>query len=199
MEHIYQAGQSNYAWTFVTLHGTGGNEQDLLSVAEYLNPAANILSFRGDVNEQGYLRFFKRKAEGVYDWDDLTQRRQRFVEHIVELSQTYGFDLDKVIFVGFSNGSNMAMDILLHATEIFKYGILFAPLYPKALADSIELNQTQLFLSMGQHDPICPMSENQYLLDQLQDKGAKIQTTWVGGHQITQASLDQAKEWIKAI
>ena len=108
MHHLYQAGKPD-APVFVLLHGTGGNERSLLPLVPHLNSEATVLSIRGNVSEQGMLRFFKRKAEGIYDIEDLHQRGTSLLKFIEEASQKYQFNMAQVILVGFSNGANIAI------------------------------------------------------------------------------------------
>jgi predicted esterase len=100
--------------TFLLLHGTGGNEQDLIPLAYKLDKGAAILSPRGKVLENGIApRFFRRLAEGVFDIDDLKFRTNELADFVIDASKTYGFDLQHVIAVGYSNGANIELNIIL--------------------------------------------------------------------------------------
>ncbi|MGX7108010.1 alpha/beta hydrolase [Facklamia miroungae] len=198
MEYIYQATE-NAKWTFVLLHGTGGDETNLIPIAKEISDSANILSVRGNVNENGALRYFKRKAEGLYDLEDLAFRSQELVDFITSMSEEKGFDLNKVIFVGFSNGSNIALNILIHFAKTFNKGILFAPLYPMAIEEDKDLSNHQLFLSMGKADPICSMQANNELIEKLNHVGANLSIEWVHTHQITPQILTDARQWVEEL
>ena len=195
MEYIYHAGAQN-APVLVMLHGTGGDEQSMLPLAQALDPNATYLSFRGDVNEFGALRFFKRKAEGVYDVEDLHQRGQAMAERIEALSQELGFKLEDVVLVGFSNGANISINLLLEHSKLFKKGILMAPLYPLDV-DNKDLTETSVFVSTGQADPIASPEDGKYVVHLFERDGAKVEHHWVMGHQITMDLVEKAKVWLQ--
>jgi phospholipase/carboxylesterase len=141
--------------TFLLLHGTGGNEQDLIPLAYELDKSAAILSPRGKVLENGITpRFFRRLAEGVFDLEDLKFRTNELADFVIDASKTYDFDLQYVIAVGYSNGANIAASLLLLRPEIFSSAILFramVPLVPEKLPD---LSSKYIFMSSGLYDPI---------------------------------------------
>src|SRR5690625_1592958 len=114
MKHIFQKGNDPSKPTLLLLHGTGGTEQDLLPLSENIDPDANILSVRGNVSENGMPRFFRRLAEGVFDEEDLIFRTKELNEFLDEAAETYGFDRDQVVAVGYSNGANIAASLLFH-------------------------------------------------------------------------------------
>jgi phospholipase/carboxylesterase len=141
--------------TLLLLHGTGGNEEDLIPLAYELDPRAAILSPRGKVLENGVApRFFRRLAEGVFDLEDLKFRTNELADFVNDASKTYGFDLQRAIAVGYSNGANIAASILLLRPEILSSSILFrgmVPLVPETLPD---LSNKHIFMSSGVYDPI---------------------------------------------
>src|ERR687897_3449236 len=124
--------------TFLLLHGTGGNEQDLIPLVRELNPRAAMLSPRGKVLENGMPRFFRRLAEGVFDIEDLKFRTNELADFVNNASKVYGFDLQHVIALGYSNGANIASSMLLLRPEVLSTAILFramVPLVPEVLPD----------------------------------------------------------------
>jgi phospholipase/carboxylesterase len=141
--------------TLLLLHGTGGNEEDLIPLAYELDPRAAILSPRGKVLENGVApRFFRRLAEGVFDLEDLKFRTNELADFVNDASKTYGFDLQRAIAVGYSNGANIAASILLLRPEILSSSILFrgmVPLVPETLPD---LSNKHILMSSGVYDPI---------------------------------------------
>ncbi|MBF0715571.1 alpha/beta hydrolase [Gemelliphila palaticanis] len=195
MQHIYKQGKSD-APVLVLLHGTGGNENSLMQLAPILNEDSSILSIRGEVNENGALRFFKRKAEGIYDVEDLFYRGKLLREFIEKCSREYNFSLENVVFVGFSNGSNIAINLLLEHSDYFKKGILFAPLYPLN-SENNNLESTNIFISTGNNDPITPVKESDHIEQMFLDKGASVTRFYVNSHEITPQSLSAAKEWLE--
>ena len=195
MEHIYKEKEKG-APVFVLLHGTGGTENDLVPLAELLNPGYNILGIRGNVQENGMNRYFKRHGEGQYDWEDLDFRGNELYEFIVKKSQEYGFKLEDVVFVGFSNGSNIAIQMMLKQPGTFRKAALFAPLYPADVKEKQDFSETEVFLSLGKGDPIVPESESERVISLFEDRGADVTTAWVNGHSLTQEVALEAKIWL---
>ncbi|MBG9982911.1 alpha/beta hydrolase [Aerococcaceae bacterium DSM 111020] len=194
MEYIYKDNHSNS--TFIGLHGTGGNEKDLLSVAQYLNPTYNYVGIQGDVIENGMRRFFKRHAEGQYDINNLNQQGEKLASFIEQLSERHQFNLDKVILLGFSNGANIAIHLLLNDKYAYDKGILLHPMYPVPLDDGLNLNGKQVFTSMGKEDPIVPIKESERVIEIFESHGASVETYWGRSHQIESKELESAKRWI---
>lgn len=182
---------------FVLLHGTGGTETDLVSLAELLNPEYNILGIRGNVQENGMNRYFKRHGEGQYDWEDLEFRGNELYEFIVEKSKEYNFKLEDVVLVGFSNGSNIAIQMMLKQPTSFKRAALFAPLYPAVLSEKQVFSNVDVFLSLGKGDPMVSESESLRVIDLFKERGANVTTVWVNGHSLTQEVALEAKSWLK--
>ena len=196
MEHLFKKAKRIDAPTFILLHGTGGDEYSLLPIAAFLNPDYAVLSIRGNVNEHGALRFFKRKAEGVYDVQDLQQRALMLREFIIEASEKYAFDLSKAIIVGFSNGANIAIELLLKDQSIFNKAILMAPMYPVPINETHSLSHKKIFISMGKQDPIVPISESERVVTLFESRKADVTTFWVQSHEINMLLLYQVKEWL---
>lgn len=196
MEHIYKRGAHNQP-VYVLLHGTGGDETSLLSVADYLNPEASILSVRGTVKENGANRYFKRLAEGVYDEEDLYARGEELRSFIVQASQEYAFHLADVVLVGFSNGANIAINLLLQNQSEFKRAILMAPMYPVDTSHLTEdKTDMRVFVSMGRFDPICTVADSLNVVSLFEDRRAHVTQVWTQTHEVTRDILDQAKIWL---
>lgn len=195
MKYIYNETQIG-APIFIVLHGTGGTETDLVSLAELLNPAYNVLGIRGKVQENGMNRFFKRHGEGNYDWEDLDIRGKELFEFIVKKSREYNFKLKDVILVGFSNGSNIAIQMMLQQPNAFKRTVLFAPMYPKDLAQKQDFSDVKVFLSLGKGDPVVPELESERVISLFTERDADVTTTWVNGHSLTQEVAKEAKNWL---
>lgn len=182
----------------VLLHGTGGNEESLLPVANIIDPHASILAIRGEVNEQGALRYFKRKAEGIYDLEDLQYRAQQLKEFILNASKNYGFQLEQVVLVGFSNGSNIAIEMLLNKENPFKQSILMSPMFPLDNPSKTELADLKVFVSMGVNDPIVPVEESHHVMELFSDRGAEVTAYWTNGHEINLPLLENVKKWLNS-
>ncbi len=195
MKYMYHEKQKG-APVFVLLHGTGGTESDLVSLAELLNPAYNILGMRGNVQENGMNRFFKRHSEGNYDWDDLDFRGKELLAFIVEKSKEYEFKLEDVVLVGFSNGSNIAIQMMLEQPNAFKRAALFAPMYPVDDMEKQDFRGVHVFLSLGKGDPVVPESESERVIRLFTDREADVTTAWTSGHRLTQEVALEAKNWL---
>ena len=185
--------------TFLLLHGTGGNEQDLIPLAYKLDKSAAILSLRGRVLENGITpRFFRRLAEGVFDIDDLKFRTNELADFVTDASKTYGFDLQHVIAVGYSNGANIAASMLLLRPEILSSAILFramVPLVPETLPD---LSSKHIFMSSELMDPIVSLDEAERLFGLFKKAGANISLSWQeSGHELTMEEIRKAREWLR--
>ncbi|NJH86081.1 alpha/beta hydrolase fold domain-containing protein [Staphylococcus agnetis] len=192
MEHIFKQGQAQ-APTFVLLHGTGGNEHDLLPVAELLDPSYHALGVRGNVSENGMNRFFKRHGKGNYDVEDLKFRAHELHQYIQTAAQHYGFDINHVILVGFSNGANIAIELLLNADMPYRKGLLFAPLYPLDVDTHLDLSQKSVFLSMGENDPIVTVQQSHDVEQLFKQRGAHVTSYWVNSHELTRDAIEAAK------
>jgi predicted esterase len=180
------------------LHGTGGNEDDLLELGRNLLPGAALLSPRGKILENGMPRFFRRLAEGVFDEKDLIRRTHELADFVEVAAKQYQFDSGRVVAVGYSNGANIAASMLLLRPEILSGAVLFramVPLEPEALPD---LSGRPVLLAAGRNDPIVPPENAEQLAAIFQKAGADVSMQWVeGGHQLTAAELELAKRWLQ--
>lgn len=197
MHHLFYRGKNSSKKVFVLLHGTGGNERSLIDVVNYIQEGATYVSFRGNVKEQGMNRFFKRRAEGVYDVEDLQRRSHELHEAIVAVSQEYGFELSQVVLLGFSNGANIATQLILDYPDIYKRAILMAPMFPVDTSKyNKSLAETAIFLSVGEMDPIVPIEESQHVIQLFTSRAARTTVQWTSGHHVTVEILDAVKEWL---
>jgi phospholipase/carboxylesterase len=184
--------------TFLLLHGTGGNEQDLIPLVYEIDKSAAILSPRGKVLENGITpRFFRRLAEGVFDIEDLKFRTNELADFVNDASKTYDFDLQHVIAIGYSNGANIAASMLLLRPEILSSAILFramVPLVPEILPD---LSNKHIFMSSGLYDPIVSRQQAENLFGLFKNAGANVSLSWQeSGHELTMEEVRKAKEWL---
>lgn len=196
MKHIFQKENLSHP-TFLLLHGTGGDEKDLLGLAHFIQPEYNVLSVRGEVKENGMNRFFKRLSEGVFDEVDLVFRTHQLKEFIDQASIDYGFDKNHVIALGYSNGANIAGSLLFHYSDVFEKAILLHPMVPirKELPD---LSRVSVFIGAGKNDPICPPEESIELNKLLSSAHAEVTLHWENnGHRISESELNAIKKWLK--
>lgn len=200
MKHIFKAGTNPDKPVLLLLHGTGGTENDLMPLAAHIDPEASVLSVRGNVSENGMPRFFKRLSEGVFDMEDLKVRTEELRQFIADSAEQYDFDSSNVVAVGYSNGANIAANLLFTYDDALKAAILHHPMVPNRDTELPALNGTPVFIAAGTNDPICPAQESEDLEKLLADAGAKVELHWENqGHQLTMPEVEAAKVWYSKI
>ncbi|WP_423408913.1 alpha/beta hydrolase [Heyndrickxia sp. MSNUG] len=200
MKHVFNKGTNDNKPTLLLLHGTGGNELDLLPIAGMIDEKASVLSVRGNVLENGMPRFFRRLAEGVFDIEDLIFRTKELNEFLDEAAVKYGFDRHNVIAVGYSNGANIAASLLFHYQNALKGAILHHPMVPRKGIELPDLTGTPVFIAAGTNDPICPPSESEELQSLLEKANAKVELHWENrGHQLTLQEVEAAAQWYRGL
>ena len=183
--------------TLLLLHGTGGDEEDLIPVGREVLPGAGMLSPRGKVLERGAPRFFRRIAEGVFDQEDLTRRTEELAAFVEAATTTYQLERDGIVAVGFSNGANIAASLLLRRPGLLRGAVLFSPMVPFEPETLPRLDGTSVFIGAGRTDQIAPAAQAERLATLLRDAGADVTVHWEpGGHALTRAELAAAHEWI---
>jgi phospholipase/carboxylesterase len=173
-------------------HGTGGDEHQLLPLAREIWPEAAIVSPRGDVSEHGALRFFRRKAEGVYDYDDLAQRTAAMASFVRSRKEagkrTVGF--------GYSNGANILASVALAEPDLFDDVALLHPLVPWRPQDDARLAGKRVLITAGRRDPICPPALTSALADFWTRQGADLRLDWhEGGHELRDSEVEALRQW----
>lgn len=198
MKHIFNKGKDLTKPTFLMLHGTGGNELDLLPLAGMIDDEASVLSVRGNVLENGMPRFFRRLAEGVFDEKDLIFRTKELNEFLDEAAVKYDFDRDNIIAIGYSNGANIAASLLFHYENALKGAILHHPMVPRRGIDLPNLEGKDVFIAAGTNDPICSPLESEELKSLLEKANAKVVLHWEHrGHQLTREEVEAAAQWYR--
>ncbi|WP_206093759.1 alpha/beta hydrolase [Paludifilum halophilum] len=198
MKHLFRKGADADASVLLLLHGTGGNEEDLLPLAEMVDPSASVLSVRGNVLENGMPRFFHRLSEGVFDEEDLVFRTWELKEFLEEAAQEYGFSPRRLIAVGYSNGANIAASLLLHYGKILQGAVLHHPMVPRRGIELPDLSGLPVFIGAGRNDPICVPAETEELEKLFQKAGAEVEVHWGStGHQLTRSEIGVAAAWYK--
>lgn len=172
-----------------TFHGTGGDEHQFTALIGQILPAAGIVSPRGDVSEHGANRFFRRKAEGVYDMDDLAARSAKMAGFIrAHRAANPGA---AVHGLGYSNGANILASVMFDAPEMFDRVVLMHPLIPWTPAPQAGLAGREVLVTAGRRDPICPLPLTETLVRYLKDQGAQVDLRLHdGGHEVRQQELD---------
>ncbi|MGG3560630.1 alpha/beta hydrolase [Neobacillus rhizosphaerae] len=200
MKHIFNKGKNLTKPTLLLLHGTGGNELDLLPLAGRIDDEASVLSVRGNVLENGMPRFFRRLAEGVFDIEDLIFRTKELNAFLDEAAEKYGFDRDNIIAIGYSNGANIAASLLFHYQNALKGAILHHPMVPRKGIDLPDLSGKSVFIAAGTNDPICSPMESTELQSLLEKAHANVELHWENrGHQLTLQEVDAAADWYRKV
>jgi phospholipase/carboxylesterase/glyoxalase family protein len=195
--HRYLPGDDESGPTVLLLHGTGGNEEDLIPLGETLAPGAGFLSPRGKVSEYGAPRFFRRLAEGVFDHEDLLFRTHELAEFVEAAAEEYGFDPSKLVAVGYSNGANVAASTILLHPGLLRAAVLFRAMVPFEPDVTPDLSGTPIFMAAGRMDRIIPPDNAQRLADILLEAGADVDLRWRDtGHPLTYEEVREAKAWL---
>ncbi|MDA7424993.1 alpha/beta hydrolase [Thalassococcus lentus] len=180
-----------------TFHGTGGSERQFHDFPRQFQPDAHVISPRGDVSENGALRFFKRRAEGLYDMDDLALRTEAMAAFVTHHAKATG--ATRVIGLGYSNGANILASTAMHLPELFTDLALLHPLIPWQPQPRPQLSGTRVLVSAGERDPICPPPMTQEFVDWLDRQGADLSVHWhPGGHEISQSEVDTLARFLSA-
>lgn len=177
-----------------TFHGTGGDEQQFHRFGGDLLPEATVISPRGDVSEYGALRFFKRRAEGQYDMADLAWATDKMAAFIREQTEAHG--ATAVIGLGYSNGANILANVLIEYPGLVDAAVLMHPLIPFTPKDGA-LFGTDVLITAGQHDPICPAGLTERLAEHLIGQGATVRVDWhEGGHELRQSEVTAVQAFL---
>ena len=194
--HRYVPAELPGAGTLLVLHGTGGDENDLLPLGPMLAPQWGVLSPRGPVLEHGMPRYFRRLSEGVFDHEDLVTRTDDLAGFIGDAARSYGFDAGKVVAAGFSNGANIAASVLLQRPGTLRGAMLFAPMVPFEPAVLPDLRGTFVFIGAGKRDQIAAEAQVERLAAILRQSGADVTLEWhEGGHELNAPLARSAKAW----
>lgn len=198
MHHVINKGSKET--TLLLLHGTGGNEHDMLPLSALIDSDANVLSVRGNVSENGMPRFFRRIAEGIFDEEDLVKRTHELNDFVTTAAKENGLNRDKVVAVGYSNGANIAASLMYHDKDALQAAILFHPMVPLRNIELPDLTGKKVFIGAGVNDPISPKEETEELAAALKNAGADVEIFWhQAGHTLTQEEVHKAAAWYKAL
>jgi phospholipase/carboxylesterase len=177
------------------LHGTGGDESDLLPLGQAVAPDAALLSPRGKVLEGGMPRFFRRLAEGVFDEQDVRRRANELADFVQDARKAYSFEAP--IAVGFSNGANMAAAVLLLRPEVLAGAVLLRAMVPLKERPQVDLAGKPVLILFGAMDPIVPAENASRLAAILESAGAAVDHRILpAGHNLTQADITITKAWL---
>ena len=197
LDFIHEFIPGSSTRTLLLLHGTGGNERDLLPLGRELDPEAALLSPRGQVLENGQPRFFRRLAEGVFDIEDLKRRSDELADFVIAASRHYQFDHAQLVAIGYSNGANIAASILLRRPGVLPAAILLRPMVPLIPDELPDLGGVRIWIAGGKEDTIIPRASTERLAEMLSSAGADVTARFFdAGHGLTNAELVLAKRWL---
>lgn len=201
MKHLYiKSRKENAKETLILFHGTGGRETDLLDVATTVNSEANILSLRGDVDENGQTRFFKRLTPKQYDEESLKEEGDKIYAELKKLSTEYNFELEKAVLIGYSNGANIGAYLLLNYDLNVKGAMLMHSAYRSDTIGKSMLFDTEVLLTAGAQDMVATAGEAYTLKNKLENKGAKVSIKLTdGAHEISPMELMEGHVWYMPI
>jgi predicted esterase len=183
--------------TLLLLHGTGGDEDDLIPLGHMLYEGAALLSPRGKVLENGAPRFFRRHAEGVFDHEDLVYRTHELAEFIEAAISGYDLDQERVFAVGFSNGANIAASLLLLHPNLLAGAVLLRAMVPFEAETPPDLSRIPVYLAAGESDQMVPPEASERLAELLRAAGAEVTLDWrPGGHGIGRDEIQAARDWL---
>jgi phospholipase/carboxylesterase len=198
--HRFDPAKEPGAPTLLLLHGTGGDENDLLPLGRMLDGRAALLSPRGKVLENGMPRFFRRLSMGVFDEEDLVNRTHELASFVEEAASEYGLDPKRLFAVGFSNGANIAASLLLLHPGLLAGAVLLRAMTPFELETLPDLSDTPVYLAAGRSDQMIPPESTERLADLLREAGAEVTLDWQpGGHGIGRAEVEAARDWLAGV
>jgi len=182
--------------SLVVLHGTGGDENDLIGIGQAIAPGAAIVSPRGNVLENGAPRFFKRLAEGVFDPKEVRSRAEELARFIRAAVVTYRLDPTRVFALGYSNGANIASTVMLVEPGVLQGAVLFRPMLVYEPSERNDLAGSAVFISAGRMDPIVPVPSVERLVELFESAHAEVTLKWqLAAHSLVPSEVREAAEW----
>jgi predicted esterase len=198
--HRFAPGTAGEGTTLLLLHGTGGDEDDLLGLGRAVAPGAALLSPRGRVLENGMPRFFRRLAEGVFDEADLVARTHELADFVTASAARHGFDPGRVVALGYSNGANIAAATLLLRPEVLAGAVLLRPTLPLEPPGPPDLRGRRVLAMSGRRDPFAPAARRDRLAQLLRSGGAEVEVREdAAGHGLEPHELPTVAGWLAAL
>jgi predicted esterase len=197
VHRLVPSGDSASRDTLLLLHGTGGDENDLLSLGQTIAPGAALLSPRGNVLENGAPRFFKRLAEGVFDPREVRSRAEELARFIHAASSRYALDSSRVFALGYSNGANIASTVMFIEPGLIKAAVLLRPMLVYEPGQSVDLSESSVFISAGRMDTIVPTASVDRLVQLFRSAHATVTLKWqTVGHNLVPSEVSEAADWL---
>ncbi len=195
----YEFRKGSTARTLLLLHGTGGNEKNMIPLGEQLDSDANLLSVRGNVMENGMLRFFRRESPGVFDMKDLESRTKELFKFLDEAVRVHELSRSDLVGVGYSNGANILLYALLQGHPLPAL-ILLRPMSASIVETSPDLKGTRAFVAVGLQDEMAPSADYKKIERTLLEASVDLTLSAIdAGHALTRTDIDAAKEWLATL
>jgi phospholipase/carboxylesterase len=196
--HQFIAGTAPY--TVLLLHGTGGDENDLVPIGKSLAPGANLLSPRGRVLENGAPRFFRRLSHGVFDVEDIKVRAAELAQFVADAAEQHHFDASRIYAMGYSNGANIAHALMLLHSGVLAGGVLLRPMPVIEPPTTPDLKGIPVLIAAGDEDGMTTPELTHKLASQLSEAGAKVEVKWMAaGHELTPYDFQIVQAFFKSL
>ena len=196
--HRYVPAEGENSRVLLLLHGTGGNENDMLPLGREFDRTAALLSPRGNVSENGMPRFFRRFAEGVFDEEDVVRRAHELADFVTAAARTYGFHPADLTAIGYSNGANISAAMMFLRPEVLSRAVMLRAMVPLSEPPGADLAGKQVLISSGASDPIVPIENAQRLAASLEQRGANVELAiQQASHGLVPADLAVVKRWLR--
>jgi phospholipase/carboxylesterase len=200
LDFIHQFVPGTSDRTLLLLHGTGGDEHQLLDLGRELDPSAALLSPRGQASENGQARFFRRFAEGVFDLEDLKQKTDDLAEFIGAAAAQYQLAPEKIVVVGYSNGANIAASVLLQRPGTLRNAVLFRAMVPFEPETMPDLSGVRFWIGGGKQDAMIPPAQTERLVELLRQAGAEVTARFFdAGHGLTNTEFVVVQRWLAGL
>jgi phospholipase/carboxylesterase len=197
--HFYRSATAAAPYSLLLLHGTGGDEHDMVPLAEAILSGAELISPRGQVIESGAPRFFRRFAEGVLDVEDWRERAQALADFVASICAQHGISPKTLLAVGYSNGANIAQGLLLLRPEVLGGAVLFRPMFITDDVPVKDLSGRPILLLGGSHDPMTPAEDLPQIAQQLEKRGTRVTVKTVqASHGLVEEDIVLARQWLNA-
>lgn len=195
--HVHRIDPGESDLVVITLHGTGGNEETLTPLARMVDPRCTVVGVRGNVQEGGMPRFFRRFAEGVFDLEDVVRRADALADFLLALQSHAMVSGRRVVVVGYSNGANVASALMLRHAGVISRAILFRAMVTIEPRTAVDLSGARVLLLSGERDPIVPVSNAARLAEGLRRAGASVtHTVLPTDHGLSRSDIEAARVFI---
>jgi phospholipase/carboxylesterase len=196
MIHLFKKNDSVSKNIFLLLHGTGGDEHQLIDVGKTIDINASLLSIRGNEKEGTNNRFFKRFNHNVYDEQNLRKRTQELYDFVLSAASKYQFSVAEIVVIGYSNGANITTNLIINYGNIFKGAILMHPGITFSGNNIPDLKNMPILITAGTNDPICPVDTTNEISGLYSNANANVDVLWLNyGHNISKSEIDYIKSW----